>query len=219
MRQFIDNKYILIIMGLDACSSCSGDSKYRCPACSLCSCSLECVRQHKAASGCTGQRRATGFVKKRDYDKGTLERDVSFLSSAPEPLDEIMADARGKRRKDRLAAACRERGTDFYRLPGNFTKHKRNRTRVLEDGSILWTVLVREGSTEGAKVVEGQELELKTVGEDDRIATDSYEYYLKLEKSPDARHVLVDTGSTVRDLLRARTVIEFPEIIRVSKKQ
>lgn len=41
--------------------------KYKCPGCSKRTCSLECAKQHKADTGCSGQRDRLGFVPLQDF--------------------------------------------------------------------------------------------------------------------------------------------------------
>jgi hypothetical protein len=56
-----------------ACDSCSvAAAKYRCPACGARSCSVDCVKAHKAATGCSGARNAAAFVVREEMDNNTL---------------------------------------------------------------------------------------------------------------------------------------------------
>ena len=61
-----------------SCQACGKPSKYRCPACDVRSCCLACVRAHKKASGCTGQRPRVTGVDTRDG----LSQDVLFRGNA-----------------------------------------------------------------------------------------------------------------------------------------
>ena len=60
--------------------------KYRCPRCSVKSCSLPCVKQHKLISGCNGQRDKTAFVPLVDFTdlnllSGWFDRFSPYLAS------------------------------------------------------------------------------------------------------------------------------------------
>lgn len=67
------------------CEECkSSPSKYKCPGCSIQSCSLPCVKSHKERTGCTGKRNQTQFVPLSQFDdnvllSGTLLLKLHFL--------------------------------------------------------------------------------------------------------------------------------------------
>ncbi|PNY00443.1 box C/D snoRNA protein 1 [Trifolium pratense] len=62
---------------LTQCGECkSNPSKYKCPGCSIQSCSLPCVKAHKLRTGCTGKRNQTQFVHISKFND-------SILLSAP----------------------------------------------------------------------------------------------------------------------------------------
>ena len=55
------------------CMTCNKEAaKYRCPACNTYSCSVACVKAHKAAVGCTGKRKRTDFVPLAEFDDERL---------------------------------------------------------------------------------------------------------------------------------------------------
>ena len=47
-------------------------AKYRCPACGVQTCSVPCVRQHKADTGCTGKPDLTTYVPLSSFDENLL---------------------------------------------------------------------------------------------------------------------------------------------------
>jgi len=51
------------------CHSCSSEAKYRCPACSILSCSVACVKSHKEINNCNGIK----AEPEQDLDKILLE--------------------------------------------------------------------------------------------------------------------------------------------------
>ena len=57
-------------------------SKYTCPKCSFRTCSLPCVKLHKEANECDGQRKPFESVKKfSQFDDNVSVKDQGFLSS------------------------------------------------------------------------------------------------------------------------------------------
>lgn len=56
------------------CDECkTNEFKYKCPGCTLRSCSLTCVKAHKQRTGCTGKRQQqTQFVPLSKFDDNIL---------------------------------------------------------------------------------------------------------------------------------------------------
>ncbi|KNE62442.1 hypothetical protein AMAG_07660 [Allomyces macrogynus ATCC 38327] len=82
--------------GKALCGVCAAnDAKYKCPRCSARTCSLACVKQHKAAENCDGQRSKTHFVSMEQYDENTLYSDYTFLEDVARTAD-VSARARVK---------------------------------------------------------------------------------------------------------------------------
>jgi hypothetical protein len=62
------------------CGVCSlKASLYKCPGCSVTTCSCECVKQHKIQSGCNGKRNRAEFVAKSEFTDQNLRSDYHFL--------------------------------------------------------------------------------------------------------------------------------------------
>ena len=62
------------------CTVCkSATSLYKCPGCSITTCSCECVKQHKIQSGCNGKRNRAEFVSKSGFNDQNLRSDYHFL--------------------------------------------------------------------------------------------------------------------------------------------
>lgn len=69
---------------LGECAVCHAQpAKYRCPRCSVASCSAECSREHKLQTACTGLGKAVWeqATPVRDMHWGELMRDHSYLAS------------------------------------------------------------------------------------------------------------------------------------------
>jgi len=118
------------------CASCSGEAKYRCPACDTPSCSLACVKQHKAAMACTGKRDLTAFRDIREFDDKTLISDYRFLedaqrsvegagrAAAATPSSGAGSSATPVRRK--LCTAATERGVELDLMPVGMKRQREN---------------------------------------------------------------------------------------------
>ncbi|XP_060603820.1 box C/D snoRNA protein 1-like [Ruditapes philippinarum] len=62
------------------CQVCSeAEAKYRCPRCNTETCCLECVKQHKVNTDCSGQRDKTAYVKLSDFNDRNLLNDYRLL--------------------------------------------------------------------------------------------------------------------------------------------
>ena len=58
---------------------CSQKPRYRCPACNMRTCSMECVKQHKIEENCSGKRDPTKKVDKKEMgDRMLLSGNFGF---------------------------------------------------------------------------------------------------------------------------------------------
>ena len=64
------------------CEKC--ESKYTCPGCSVKYCSLDCFKNHKSTSGCTGKRDVTKYLDVKDFNDNHLKSDYNFLENLDE---------------------------------------------------------------------------------------------------------------------------------------
>ena len=70
------------------CEICNTNAhKYKCPGCSMKTCSLACCKQHKQTTGCDGQRDKTKFVNKEQFDEHVLLSDYKFLEEQSRQID------------------------------------------------------------------------------------------------------------------------------------
>nr|XP_033771138.1 box C/D snoRNA protein 1 [Geotrypetes seraphini] len=75
-------------MSLYSCETCgSEEARYRCPRCMKYSCSLPCVKKHKAAIQCSGVRDKAAFVSLSHFDEMTLLSDYRFLEDVARTYD------------------------------------------------------------------------------------------------------------------------------------
>ncbi len=76
------------------CETCAVNPfKYTCPGCLIKTCSLPCVRQHKEATGCTGQRDKTKFVRKDEFTELDFLNDYKFLEQSSQIIDSAKRQA------------------------------------------------------------------------------------------------------------------------------
>ncbi|KAL4039065.1 hypothetical protein IC575_002708 [Cucumis melo] len=146
--------------GSSLCEECkSNPSKYKCPACSIRSCSLNCVNAHKRRSGCTGKRKQTQFVPLSQFNDSILLSDYNLL----EEVKRMAESAQRLRKKlcpythayfrlpfhlKSLRAAASNRRTKIMFLPTGMTKRENNQTRYdKREKTIFWTMEWRFNST------------------------------------------------------------------------
>ena len=67
---------------LPPCQICSSsESKYTCPCCSIKYCSMECFKNHKTTSSCTGKRDTTKYIDLKEFNGQHLRSDYNFLEN------------------------------------------------------------------------------------------------------------------------------------------
>uniref|UniRef100_A0A2P2JGR8 Box C/D snoRNA protein 1 n=1 Tax=Rhizophora mucronata TaxID=61149 RepID=A0A2P2JGR8_RHIMU len=141
------------------CGECGANpSKYKCPACSLRSCSLPCVKAHKQRTGCTGKRDQTHFVPLSNFDDHLLFSDYNLL----EEMKRVAESARRMRAQFRvhpypkfpphlrsLVHAASNRRTKLLLLPIGMSRRDNNQTRYNHRKKFIsWTIEWRFHSTD-----------------------------------------------------------------------
>ncbi|KAJ1431360.1 Zinc finger, HIT-type [Sesbania bispinosa] len=141
------------------CEECkSNPSKYKCPGCSIHSCSLPCVKAHKERTGCTGKRNQTQFVPLSHFDDNILLSDYNLL----EEMKRVAESAQRMRTKlgvhtyfklphhlRGLRNAAGHRRTKLLFLPNGMSKREKNQSRYdPRKKSISWTIEWRFHSTD-----------------------------------------------------------------------
>ncbi|KAL4585776.1 hypothetical protein LXL04_010402 [Taraxacum kok-saghyz] len=142
------------------CDECKSNAfKYKCPGCSVRSCSLPCVKAHKQRTGCTGKRQQqTEFVPLSKFDDNLLlSADYSML----EDVKRIADSAKRMRMQicgkyynglpfhlKHLLKAAQSRSTRLFFLPTGMSKRETNNTCYNKrQKSISWTIEWRFHST------------------------------------------------------------------------
>ena len=120
--------------------SCGALSKYRCPGCGERSCSLACVKRHKAEKPCDGRRDPAAYFALGDGTDELLLRDYHFLEGALRAVDSA-----GRRAAD---------------VPARLTKNRRELVQQAHRRGVLLQLLPAgmQRQREGAALVQGRYL-------------------------------------------------------------
>eukprot|EP00931_Biecheleriopsis_adriatica_P067328 TRINITY_DN41485_c0_g1_i1.p1 TRINITY_DN41485_c0_g1~~TRINITY_DN41485_c0_g1_i1.p1 ORF type:complete len:412 (-),score=107.65 TRINITY_DN41485_c0_g1_i1:27-1229(-) len=129
------------------CQACGiAESRYRCPACDMRTCSAACVKAHKTVFGCTGKRsRAEMVAPLNAFTDNVLLRDYGLLEDVDSAVDRADRDLRlreeelrlhqPKRHRQRiaLARACAapERQTRLILAPSAMSLARENSSRLV----------------------------------------------------------------------------------------
>lgn len=133
-------------------------SKYKCPGCSIRTCSLACVKAHKQRTGCSGNRNVTQFVPLSQFNDNILLSDYNLL----EEMKRVSESARRLRGKlcgysyfklpnylRSLRSAAASRKTKLLFLPSGMTKREKNQSRYDQRRKFIsWTIEWRFHSTD-----------------------------------------------------------------------
>ncbi|XP_047311591.1 box C/D snoRNA protein 1-like [Impatiens glandulifera] len=149
-----------------ACEECKlNPSKYKCPGCSLSSCSLPCVKAHKQRTGCTGKRQLTRFVPLSQFDDSLLLSDYHML----EETKRVTESSRRVRMKlwgnshlehpfshGDIRKAALSRRTRLLFLPNGMSRRKENRSSFNYKLKLIkWTIEWRFQSTDVVLIDHG----------------------------------------------------------------
>ncbi|KNC54130.1 HIT-type zinc finger-containing protein C1orf181 [Thecamonas trahens ATCC 50062] len=156
------------------CEACGGEGIYTCPRCMVRSCSVACVKRHKAESGCSGKRDRTKFVPRSAMSDALVVNDYLLLEDALRSLDAaqrsrnqmVVAGELGTRgmrptagpRKGRAALMreAKRRGISLHFMPDASSRRIANRSHYRnKDKHIHWFVEWRhDGQVVDASLVE-----------------------------------------------------------------
>lgn len=157
---------------LGECSVCYAGvkAKYRCPGCSIVTCSLACSKQHKQiGEGCSGKRKVGEFRDIRDFTDADLVSDYRFLEDAllekdrakrwrpaykPGTTSAARADRAPANNKtvDLLTQKANERRTQLFCMPDGMARRVANTTiydrkRNLMQWRVEWLFQAPKGET------------------------------------------------------------------------
>ncbi|XP_028554377.1 uncharacterized protein LOC110107492 isoform X1 [Dendrobium catenatum] len=145
------------------CDECGSNPwKYRCPGCSIRSCSLPCVNSHKKRTSCTGKRRLTEHVPLSQFDDNLLLADYRFLEETKRVAESARRMISGFRcyfgfklptKLFMLRNAARRRQIQLLFFPAGMSKRETNQSRydqrfnffsfLRRKNTIFWTLELR----------------------------------------------------------------------------
>ncbi|KAM4642160.1 box C/D snoRNA protein 1 [Discoglossus pictus] len=233
-------------ISLQSCETCGGkEAKYRCPRCMKYSCSLPCVKRHKADIHCNGVRDKTAFVSVSKFDETNLLSDYRFLEDAGRTADcasrnHLLQLKKSNSFLNYLKNRARKFGFDLKLLPIGFTKRRENSTFFhKKDQTFYWHLKLRFPQSH-AEYTEKRVPDNKTLNkilktyidpaESDPVIRQRLKAYMdspsdvkifmKVEQRPHktVRYYELDSSKTLLENLKNKTVIEYPTLHVVLKE-
>jgi hypothetical protein len=143
------------------CEICNENkSKYKCPRCSIQTCSLDCCKKHKTVNDCSGKRDVTAFKARDEFNQNDLMSDYNFLEEQARLVDlSKRIGASEEHHQSKIAAtssappplepkfeSLKKFVYDLWKIKLNFmpkkaTKHELNKTKFKRtDGIVSWSI-------------------------------------------------------------------------------
>ncbi|XP_029086086.1 box C/D snoRNA protein 1 [Monodon monoceros] len=233
-------------LAMSRCETCgTEEAKYRCPRCMRYSCSLPCVKKHKAELTCNGVRDKTAYVSMQQFSEMNLLSDYRFLEDVARTADHISRDAFLKRPISNkhmyfMKNRARKQAINLKLLPNGFTKRKENSTFFdKKKRQFCWHVKLQFPQSQ-AVYVEKRVPDDKTINEilrpyidpekSDPVIRQRLKAYIHsqtgvriLMKAENMQQNLVryyemDPDKSLLDNLRNKVVIEYPTLHVVLKE-
>lgn len=212
------------------CSTCHVHPvKYRCPACQATSCSLECTKEHKAKTKCSGKRSRIDFVPRSKMDETSLNNDYNFLTTVERDLDNAARHSMSLRhgRPQGQVNAFVKRAKEVCEVtvlpaPRGLLRSKRNKSCwIAKKQCISWTVeiFVNEVRTVLDRnldtVILGDLLRPSIQADEDLRSVLQKELKVLIRNeglgaTSKATYATLNQEDTLKAVLRNRVVIEFP---------
>lgn len=129
------------------------DHKYKCPRCSMKTCSLDCCRKHKTEKDCSGVRDKTKFVGKEGFDESLIINDYRFLEENNLLVDTLQRNTleqceplkqpnvNGGASENLRKFLYKQHGINLKIMPAQSTRRLNNKTRFNKTtGLVSWSV-------------------------------------------------------------------------------
>ncbi|XP_020033080.2 box C/D snoRNA protein 1 [Castor canadensis] len=232
-------------LAMSRCETCgTEEAKYRCPRCMRYSCSLSCVKKHKAELTCNGVRDKTAYVSIQQFTEMNLLSDYRFLEDVARTADYISRDTFLKRPISNkhmyfMKNRARKQGINLKLLPNGFTKRKENSTYFdKRKQRFCWHVKLQFPQSQ-AEYIEKRVPDDKTIDEilkpyidpekSDPIIRQRLKTYIcsqtgvqilmKVEYMQQnlVRYYELDPHKSLLDNLRNKVIIEYPTLHVVLK--
>ncbi|KAL6078612.1 hypothetical protein STEG23_020848, partial [Scotinomys teguina] len=232
-------------LAMSRCQTCgTEEAKYRCPRCLRYSCSLPCVKKHKAELTCNGVRDKTAYVSLQHFTEMNLLSDYRFLEDVARTADQVSRDTFMKRPKHKkylffMKNRARKQGILLRLLPNGFSKRKENST-VFDHRKqqFCWHVKLQFPQSQ-AEYVEKRVPDDKTINEilkpyidpekSDPVIRQRLKAYvhsktgvqilMRVENMQQnfIRYYELDPNKSLLDNLRNKVIIEYPTLHVVLK--
>ncbi|KAM7098604.1 box C/D snoRNA protein 1 [Molossus nigricans] len=233
-------------LAMSRCETCgTEEAKYRCPRCLRYSCSLPCVKKHKAEQTCNGVRDKTAYVSLQQFTEMDLLSDYRFLEDVARTADHISRDTLLKRPLSNkhmyfMKNRARRQGINLKLLPNGFTKRKENSTFFdKKKQQFCWHVKLQFPQSQ-AVYIEKRVPDDKTINEILRTYIDpeksdpvirqrlkayirsqtGVQILMKVENMQQnlVRYYELDPHKSLLDNLRNKVIIEYPTLHVVLKE-
>ncbi|XP_002919434.2 box C/D snoRNA protein 1 [Ailuropoda melanoleuca] len=233
-------------LAMSRCETCgTEEAKYKCPRCMRYSCSLPCVKKHKAELTCNGVRDKTAYVSIQQFTEMNLLSDYRFLEDVARTADHISRDAFLKRpisnkRMYFMKNRARRQGINLKLLPNGFTKRKENSTFFdKKKQQFCWHVKLQFPQSQ-AVYIEKRVPDDKTINEilrpyidpekSDPVIRQRLKAYIRSQTGVQilmkveymqqnlVRYYELDPYKSLRDNLRNKVIIEYPTLHVVLKE-
>ncbi|BAM41338.1 Box C/D snoRNA protein [Theileria orientalis strain Shintoku] len=136
---------------MNLCAVCRKESKYKCPACLLLTCSLECTKSHNCSTSKgenssnrkPNRRNPVKYVGRNKIDVDVITSDCHFLDTVSNRLEStsrsflkpLITDSRNRK----IKKLCVGRKINLIYSPLILKRYKTNKT-THKNSRILWTV-------------------------------------------------------------------------------
>lgn len=233
-------------LAMSRCETCGmEEAKYRCPRCMRYSCSLPCVKKHKAELTCNGVRDKTAYVSIQQFTEMNLLSDYRFLEDVARTADHISRDAFLKRPISNkhmyfMKNRARRQGINLKLLPNGFTKRKENSTFFdKKKQQFCWHVKLQFPQSQ-AVYIEKRVPDDKTINEilqtyidpekSDPVIRQRLKAYIRSQTGVQilmkvesmqqnlVRYYELDPCKSLLDNLRNKVIIEYPTLHVVLKE-
>ncbi|KAM6168366.1 box C/D snoRNA protein 1 isoform 1-T1 [Erethizon dorsatum] len=233
-------------LAMSRCETCgTEEAKYKCPRCMRYSCSLPCVKKHKAELTCNGVRDKTAYVSIQQFTEMNLLSDYRFLEDVARTADHISRDALLKKPISNkhtyfMKNRARRQGINLKLLPNGFTKRKENSTFFdKRKQQFRWHVKLQFPQSQ-AEYIEKRVPDDKTINEilkpyidpekSDPVIRQRLKAYIRSQTSVQilmkvenmqqnlVRYYELDPHKSLLDNLRNKVIIEYPTLHVVLKE-
>ncbi|XP_052788238.1 box C/D snoRNA protein 1-like [Mya arenaria] len=230
---------------MKSCAICEEtEAKYRCPACEVETCCLQCVREHKSASGCTGVREKAAYVPLSDFRDIHLLSDYRFLEDGGRKTNNAARDQLKRSSVPNflrtIETQAKHRGVRLRLMPYPMTKRKTNSTYYQYKSKTLhWHVewefpeinytttdrrvpeitplreVLAKHTGDNADPIEKHRLQAYIDG-----GEDGFRVFMKQTgtKPGQDRFYSLDLDQTLSENLKDKEIVEYPTLVVVQRK-